>query len=115
MLLMTEDLSIKTIMTSQTYKQNLEAAYDEMEELTKKWDDECHWCESSKELPTFKWFYTHEEWLIHAEICNHAWTRGYIKMDKLSMPEQFMVKDLNKKHTLETNDMLDFLDDVIVW
>ena len=58
---MTENLSIQTIMSSQTYKQTLEAAYDEMEKLTKKWDDECHWCESSKELPTFKWFYTHED------------------------------------------------------
>ena len=102
-------------MTSQSYKQNLEVAYDELHALTEKWDDECHWCDSSKELPTWKWFYTHEEWLIHAEICNSAWIWGYIKMDKLSKPEQFMVKDLNKKYGGDTDDSLDFMDDVIVW
>ena len=112
--MITRNLSIQTIMTSQTFQQNLNATITLMKSLHQKWDDEMHWCKSSKELPSWRPTYTQDEWLIHAEVCQSTWALGYIKFSYLSVPEQMAISLVNRRQQAQVEDIINLIDDAFI-
>ena len=101
-------------MSTQTYQQKLDATLALMKPLHQKWDDEMHWCENTKELPSWRPTYTQDEWMIHAEVCQSVWSYGYIKFNNLSLPEQMAVTMIGRKRQTQVEDIINLIDDAFV-